>query len=114
MRWPEKKAYFIKETQQMPMCSTLKKSKRNSTYQKEQIEYIKVLINKIKNSVKDRQPWLVWQIANELSGKDSILRAKLEAASLEEKLLKWKEHLKNLLENPPETTDKPTKKLIAN
>ena len=31
---------------------------------------------------------------------------------LEERLLKWKEHFKNLHENPPEITDKSTKKLI--
>ena len=37
-------------------------------------------------------------------------RAKLKAASQEERLQKWKEHFKYLLGYPPEITDKPTKK----
>ena len=40
------------------------------------------------------------------------LKLKLKATSQEDKLLKWKEHFKNLLGNLPEITNKPTQKII--
>ena len=44
----------------------------------------------------------------------SASKAKLKAASLEERLLKWKEHFSYLLENLPEITDKSSPKIIDN
>ena len=46
-------------------------------YQKEQIQYIQDQINKIKNSIKDRQFWIKWQTVNEVSTRKSTSRAKL-------------------------------------
>ena len=63
-----------------------------------------VQINKIRNSVKDRQSQLVWQIVNEVSGRKITSIEKLNAISQEGRLQKWKEHFNNL----PEITDKPT------
>ena len=36
----------------------------------------------------------------------------MKAVNQEERLMEWKEHFKNLLGNPLEITDKPTKKII--
>ena len=55
-----------------------------NTYQKEQIEYIQGQINKIRNSVEDRQSWITWQAVKEVSKRKSTTRAKLKAASQEE------------------------------
>ena len=74
----------------------LKKADRELTdaYQIEEIEFIQGQINKIRNSVEDRQSWTAWQTVNE--GK-STSRAKLKPASQEEWIQIWKEHFKNLL-----------------
>ena len=40
------------------------------------------------------------------------MKIKLKTARQEESHQKWKEHFKDLLENPPETSDKPTGKII--
>ena len=46
----------------MPISRNLRKhSELINTYQKEQIEYIQSQINKIRNSVEDRQSRIVWQ-----------------------------------------------------
>ena len=42
----------------------------------------------------------------------STPRAKLKAASREERIQKWKEHFKNLLGNSPKVTSKPITKII--
>ena len=64
----------------------LKKAQRKliNIYQKEQIEYIRGQINKIRNSVEDRQSRIAWQTANEVSKRKSTSRAKLKAASQDE------------------------------
>ena len=53
-------------------CTETLKIWRN-TYQKEQLEFIQGQINKIRNSVKDRQSWLAWQMVNEVSRIKSTL-----------------------------------------
>ena len=65
----------------------LKKPQREltNTYQKEQNEYIQGQINKIRNSVEDKQSRIVWQIVNEVRKRRSISRANLKAASQEER-----------------------------
>ena len=70
--------------------------------------YIQSQINKIRNLVENRQSWLGWHSVNEASRRKGSSRAKLKAASREERLQKWKEHFKNLLGNIPDITDKPT------
>ena len=66
-------------------------------------------INKIRNSVQDRQSRLTWQTINEVKRRKSISRAKLKAASQEERIQKKKEHFKNLFGNPAKVTEKPIK-----
>ena len=47
-----------------------------------------------------------------MCGRKITLRAKLNAASKEERHQKLKEYFKNLLENLPEIMDKPTGEII--
>ena len=47
-----------------------------------------------------------------MNDRQNTVRAKLKAASQEERLLRWKEHFKDLLENSPDVTDKPIPKII--
>ena len=78
----------------------MKHQKKTTTYQKELLEYIQGLLNKIKNSVEDRQSQIAWPTVNKVSGRESTSRAKVKAASQEERLQKWKESFKNLLGTP--------------
>ena len=94
----------------------LKKVQREliNIYQKEQKEYIQSQINKIQNSVQDRQSWISWQTVSEESKKKSTSRGKLKAACQEEQIQMWKKHFMNLLGNFPNVTDKPVMKIINN
>ena len=49
-----------------------------NTYQKEQLEYIQIQIDKIWNSVEDRQSGIAWQTVNEVSRWKNSLRAKVK------------------------------------
>ena len=57
-----------------------------NVYLKEQIEYIQNQINKIRDSVGDRQSRIAWQTVNEVSRRKSTARGKLKAASQEEQI----------------------------
>ena len=59
----------------------------------------------MRNSEEDRPSQLAWQTVNEVSERKNTSRAKLKAASQEERRQNWKEHFKNLFGNPPEITD---------
>ena len=50
-------------------------------YIKEQTEYIQNQIDKIRDSVEDRQSRIAWQTINEVSRRKSAAKAKLEAAN---------------------------------
>ena len=50
-------------------------------YLKEQTEYIQNQINKIRDSVEDRQSRIAWQMINEVSRRKSTAKAKLKATS---------------------------------
>ena len=54
--------------------------------------------------VEDRQSQITWQTVNEVS--------KIKSCQPEERIQKWKEHLKNFLGNSPKITDKPITKMI--
>ena len=82
-----------------------------NTSPKEQIEFIQGQIDKMRYSVEDRKSQIAWQTVNEVKRRKSTSRAKLKCANQKEKLLKWKEHFKNLLGNSPEITDKPMEKI---
>ena len=53
-------------------------------YLKEQTEYIQNQIDKIRDSVKDKQSRIAWQTINEVSKRKSTAKAKLKAASQQE------------------------------
>ena len=55
------------------------------------MECIRNQINKIRNSVEDRQSRKAWQTVNKENKRISTFRAKLKATSLEEQIQKWKE-----------------------
>ena len=82
-------------------------------YLKEQAEYIQNQIDKIRDSVEDRQSRIAWQTINEVSRRKSTAKAKLKAASQQERVKLWEQHFKNLLGNPPEITDEPNTRIIS-
>ena len=83
------------------------------TYLKEQAEYIQNQIDKIRDSVEDRQSRIAWQTINEVRRRKSTAKAKLKAASQQERVKLWEQYLKNLLGNPPKITDEPITGIIS-
>ena len=84
-----------------------------STYLKELTEYIKNQIDKIRDSVEDRQSRIAWQTINEVSRRKSTAKAKLKAANQRERIKLWKQHFENLLGNPPKVTHEPITRIIS-
>ena len=82
-------------------------------YLKEQTEYMQNQIDKIRDSVEDRQSRIAWQTINEVSKRKSTAKAKLKAASQQERVKLWKQHLENLLGNPPKVTNEPITRIIS-
>ena len=76
-------------------------------YIKEQTEYIQNQIDKIRDSVEDRQSRIAWQTINEVSRRKNTAKAKLRAANQQERIKLWKQHFENLLGNPPKITHEP-------
>ena len=60
-------------------------------YLKEQTEYIQNQLDKIRDSVKDRQYRIAWKTINEVSRRKSIAKAKLKAAN-QGRIKLWKQH----------------------
>ena len=81
-------------------------------YLKEQTEYIQNQIDKIRDSVEDRQSRMAWQTINEVSKRKSTAKAKLKAANQLERIKLWKQHFENLLGNPPKVTQEPITRII--
>ena len=81
-------------------------------YLKEQTEFIQNKIDKIRDSVEDRQSRIAWQTINEVSGRKSTAKAKLKAAN-QERIKLWKQHFENLLANPPNITQEPITRIIS-
>ena len=81
-------------------------------YLKEQAEYIQNQIDKIRDSVEDRQSRIAWQTINEVSRRKSTAKAKLKAASQQERVKLWEQHFKNLLGNTPEIMYEPITRII--
>ena len=69
-------------------------------------------IDKIRESVEDRQSRIAWQRINEVSKRKSTTKAKLKAANQQERIKLWKQHLENLLGNPPKVTYEPITRII--
>ena len=83
-------------------------------YLKEQAEYIQNQIDKIRDSVEDRQSRIAWQTINEGSRRKSTAKAKLKAArSPQERVKLWEQHFINLLGNLPKITDEPITRIIS-
>ena len=82
-------------------------------YLKEQPEYIHNQINKIRDSVEDRQSRIAWQTVNEVSRRKSTAKAKLKTTSQEEQIQLWKQHFENYLGNPPKVMHEPITRIIS-
>ena len=93
----------------------LKKAQYQLTgiYLKEQTEYMQNQIDKIRDSVEDRQSRIAWQTINEVSRKKSTAKAKLKAANQQERIKLWKQHFENLQGNPPNVTHEPITRIIS-
>ena len=63
-------------------------------YLKEQVEYIQIQIDEIRDLVEDRQSRIAWQTINEVSRRKSTVKAKLKATSQQERIKLWEQHLK--------------------
>ena len=55
-------------------------------YIREQTEYIQNQIDKIRDSVEDRQSRIAWQTINEVSRRKNTAKAKLKAANQQERI----------------------------
>ena len=84
-----------------------------SIYLREQIEYIQNQIDKIRDSVRDRQSRIAWQTINEVCRRKSTTKAKLKATNQQERIKLWKQHFENLLGNPPKVTHEPITRIIS-
>ena len=82
-------------------------------YIKEQTEYIQNQIDKIRDSVEDRQSRIAWQTINEVSRRKNTAKAKLKAANQQKRIKLWKQHFENLLGNPPKITQEPITRIIS-
>ena len=80
---------------------------------KEPAEYIQNKIDKIRDSVEDRQSRIAWQTINEVSSWKSTAKAKLKATSPQERIHLWKQHLENLLRNPQKVIHEPITRIIS-
>ena len=82
-------------------------------YLKEQTEYIQNQVDKIRDSVEDRQSRIAWQTINEVSRRKSTAKAKLKAANQQERIKLLKQHFENLLGNTPRVTHEPITRIIS-
>ena len=84
-----------------------------SIYLKEPTEYIQIQIDKIRDSVEDRQSRIAWQTINEVSRRKRATKAKLKATNLQERIKLWKQHFENLLGNSLKDTHEPITRIIS-
>ena len=84
-----------------------------SIYLKEQTECIQNQIDKIRDSVEDRQSRIPWQTINEVCRRNSTAKAKLKATNQQERIKLLKQHFQNLLGNPPKVTHEPITRIIS-
>ena len=84
-----------------------------SIYLKELTEYIQNQIDKIRDSVEDRQSRIAWQMINKVSRRKSKAKDKLKATNQQERIKLLKQLFKNLLGNPPKVTHEPITRIIS-
>ena len=94
-----------------PTCACC--GKPHLAYLKEQTEYIQNQIDKIRDSVEDRQSRIAWQRKNEVSRRKSTAKTKLKTTNQQERIHLWKQHFENLLGNPPKVTHEPITKIVS-
>ena len=82
-------------------------------YIKEQTDYIEKQIDKIRDSVEDRQSRIARQTINELNRRKSTAKAKLKATNQQERIKLWEQHFENLLGNPPKVTHEQISRIIS-
>ena len=82
-------------------------------YLNEQTEYIQNQIDKIRDSVEDRQSRIAWQTINEVCRWKGTAKAKLKATSQQERIHLWKQHFENLLGNTLKVTHEPITRIIS-
>ena len=70
-------------------------------------------IDKIRDSVEDRQSRIAWQTINEVNRRNSTAKAKLKATNQQERIQLWKQHFQNLLGNPPKVTYEPITRIMS-
>ena len=83
------------------------------TYPKERTQYIQNQIDKIRDSVEDRQSRIAWQTINEVSRRKSTAKAILKAANQQERIKLRKQHFENQLGNPPKVAHEPITRIIS-
>ena len=83
------------------------------TYQSEQEQYVKEMINEIESAAINKQAALAWKSINEVTGRKSCNRAKLKATDQNERIRKWKMHFENLLGKAPVITEKETTRIVV-
>ena len=67
--------------------------------------YIKTWGKYIERKVENKQSRVVWETANEISGRKVTNRGKLKADNPAERVKLWEDHFVNLLGRLPETTN---------
>ena len=93
----------------------LKKAQNESAtiYLKEQTAYIQNQIDKIRDSVEDRQSRIAWQTINKVSRRNITAKAKLKATNQQERIKPWKQNFQNLLGHPQKVTHEPITRIIS-
>ena len=84
-----------------------------SIYLKEQTEYRQNKIDKIRDSVEDRQSRIAWQTIHEVSRWTSTIKANLKPTNQQERIKLWKQYFQNLQGNPPKVTYEPITRIIS-
>ena len=77
-------------------------------YLKEQTEFIQNKIDKIRDSVEDRQSRIAWQTINKVNGRKNTAKA-----ANEQEIRLWKQHFENLRANPPNVMQEPITRIIS-
>ena len=107
------KSYFPRIYIYIYVCVCVFAYQLAGIYLKEQTEYIQNQIDKSRDSVEDRQSRIAWQTIDEVSRRKSTAKAKLRAASQQERVKLWKQHFENLRGNPPKVTNEPITRIIS-
>ena len=63
--------------------------------------------------MEDRQSKIAWQTVNEVSRRNSTVKAKLKATNQQERIKLWKQHFENIPGNPPKVTHEPITRIIS-